>query len=80
MGASPNRGTYEDLSDRELQVFEHIGKGLTTIEIASRLHLSSHTVETYRQRMKAKLGIKHNSELGFKATQWVLEKQKIDEI
>lgn len=72
-----NHGCYEELSDREIQVFEHIGKGLTTVEIASRLHLSSHTVETYRLRMKAKLGIKHNSELGSKATQWVLEKQKI---
>lgn len=77
MAEPQNKGCYEELSDRELQVFEHIGKGLTTIEIASRLHLSSHTVETYRQRMKAKLGIKHNSELGSKATQWVLEKQKI---
>ena len=75
--ADPQKnGCYDELSDRELQVFEHIGKGLTTVEIASRLHLSGHTVETYRQRMKAKLGIKHNSELSSKATQWVFEKQK----
>lgn len=75
-----NRDLYEELSDREIQVFEHIGKGLTTIEIASRLHLSSHTVETYRLRMKAKLGIKHNAELGSKATEWVLDKQRTDDI
>ena len=75
MSQIKNKGCYEELSDREIQVFEHIGKGLTTMEIASRLHLSSHTVETYRQRIKAELGIKHNSELGSKATQWVLDKK-----
>jgi DNA-binding NarL/FixJ family response regulator len=63
----------DDLSDRELQVFENIGRGLTIIEIAERLKLSAHTVETYRQRIKTKLHFKTNSELTTKAAHWVLE-------
>lgn len=65
--------SIENLSDRELQVFQHIGEGLTTAEISERLHLSTHTIETYRQRMKAKLGIKTNSQLACKATKWLME-------
>lgn len=67
----------DDLSDRELQVFEHIGRGLTIIEIAQRLNLSSHTVETYRQRIRKKLNFRTISELASKAAQWVLEHDTI---
>lgn len=63
------------LSDRELQVFEHIGRGLTMREITDRLHLSSNTIETYRQRIKMKLNIHSNADLSSKAVQWVLENQ-----
>jgi DNA-binding NarL/FixJ family response regulator len=63
----------ESLSDRELQVFELIGRGLRTREIAERLHLSVHTVETHRQRIKFKLAIDTPTELARTATQWVLE-------
>lgn len=68
--------SLENLSDRELQVFQHLGEGMTTAEISVRMHLSSHTIETYRQRMKAKMGIKSNSELACKATKWLLEMQR----
>lgn len=67
----------EDLSERELQVFEHLGRGLTIIEIAQRLNLSSHTVETYRQRIRNKLNFRTISELASKAAQWVVEQDKI---
>lgn len=67
----------EDLSERELQVFEHLGRGLTIIEIAQRLNLSSHTVETYRQRIRNKLNFRTISELASKAAQWVVELDKI---
>lgn len=74
-GSSKRRmaSSMETLSDRELQVFQHIGEGLTIAEISNRLHLSTHTVETYRQRMKAKLGVKTNTELACKATKWMME-------
>jgi DNA-binding NarL/FixJ family response regulator len=36
------------LSDRELEVFGLIGQGLTTSQVAGRLHLSTKTIETHR--------------------------------
>lgn len=63
----------ETLSDRELEVLRQIGAGHTTVETAHHLHLSVHTVDTYRQRIKAKLGLRNASELARVATQWVLE-------
>lgn len=61
------------LSDRELDVMRLIGSGLTTSEVASQLHLSVHTIDTYRQRIKIKLGLRNGAELIRAATQWVLE-------
>ncbi|MGM0505787.1 MAG: response regulator [Bacteroidota bacterium] len=61
----------ELLSDRELEVFEWIGRGHSSAEIADQLHLSSKTVETYRSRIKEKLGLRHASELMFHAIKWV---------
>ncbi len=46
----------EALSDRELQTFEWIGRGLKTSDIADRMQLSPKTNETYRARIKEKLG------------------------
>jgi DNA-binding NarL/FixJ family response regulator len=63
----------ELLSDRELTVFQMIGQGLPTREIAARLHLSIKTVETYREHIKAKLGLTNSAELSRHAAQWVLE-------
>ena len=44
-----DKSPVETLSDRELQVFELIGQGLTVREIAGRLQLSPKTVETYEK-------------------------------
>lgn len=63
----------ERLSDRELDVFRMIGEGLSTQQIAERLWLSVSTVETYRQRIKAKLNLQHGTELVHSAVQWLLE-------
>jgi DNA-binding NarL/FixJ family response regulator len=65
----------ELLSDRELQVFQHIGQGLSLEDIAKRIRLSKHTVETYRQRMKKKLQIKSNNELICMASKLTLDLQ-----
>jgi len=68
------KGTsLESLSDRELEVFQLIGEGLTTREIAQRLHLSVYTIETHRQRIRTKLRLKSGVQLGRAAIQWVLE-------
>jgi len=53
----------ERLSDRELQVFQMIGQGMTVREIAERLFLSAKTVEAHRERMKEKLSLKSSAEL-----------------
>jgi len=63
----------ETLSDRELEVFRMIGRGMTSGDIADRLHLSPKTVQTYRQRIKLKLGIETAAELATRASRWVLE-------
>lgn len=63
----------ETLTDRELEVFELIGRGLTTRKIANQLGLSVHTIETHREKIKSKLKLKNSAELGRQALQWVLE-------
>jgi DNA-binding NarL/FixJ family response regulator len=63
----------ESLSDREIEIFGMIGRGQTTRQIAGELHLSVKTVETHRENIKAKLGVKNSAELGRQAVQWVLE-------
>jgi len=51
------------LSDRELEVFQMIGQGLSIKEIASHLFLSSKTIEVHREHIKEKLGLKSSAEL-----------------
>ncbi|MEM6645839.1 MAG: response regulator transcription factor [Bacteroidota bacterium] len=65
----------EELSDRELEVFELTGQGHNTRIIAERLHLSVKTVESYRSRIKEKLNLSTATELMQRAVQYV-EKQK----
>jgi DNA-binding NarL/FixJ family response regulator len=69
----PEEDPIHDLSDRELQVFEMIGQGLITKQIAAKLELSTKTVETYRENIKLKLNLKNGTELTRRAVQWVLE-------
>lgn len=63
----------EDLSDRELGIFELIGRGKSTRTIAEELRLSIHTIETHRENIRAKLSLRNGSELTRCAVQWVLE-------
>lgn len=67
----PTQTPLEVLSDRELEVFEMTGRGLPTREISERLHLSVKTVESYRSRIKAKLGLANGTELMKHAVTWV---------
>jgi DNA-binding NarL/FixJ family response regulator len=68
-----NRSPIETLSNRELEVFEMIGKGMSTKQIAARLGLSPKTIETYREHIKQKLNLANATELTRNAVQWVLE-------
>ena len=66
----PTRSPVELLSDRELEVFERIGRGEGTREIADQLHLSIKTVSCYRQNIKTKLNLKTSTELVTHAIHW----------
>lgn len=72
-GEDVYRSPMETLSDRELEVFEMIGRGLTTRQIAAKLELSPKTVETYRENIKAKLDLENSTALTRHAVQWTLE-------
>lgn len=71
-GASAE-GPVSSLSDRELEVFRLIGLGFDTQEAATRIHLSPKTVETYRARIRAKLGAENGTAVLRSAIRWVLE-------
>lgn len=64
------------LSDRELEVFRLIGEGLSTREIADRLHLSIKTIGTYREKIKEKQGLKNYTQLVKMAVYWSDKIQK----
>lgn len=64
------------LTDRELQVFELIGSGNETRQIADKLHLSIKTVDTYCEHIKEKLNLKNATELIQHASQWELTRRK----
>jgi DNA-binding NarL/FixJ family response regulator len=67
------KAPLEQLSNRELEVFELIGKGCTTRRAADHLNLSVKTVETYRENIKTKLNLENNNELICRAAQWVAQ-------
>ncbi len=59
------------LSERELQVFQYVGSGLGTSEIAAVLELSAKTIETYRENIKHKLRLADSASLVKAAQDWV---------
>lgn len=68
-GCSP----IERLSNREIEIFEMIGRGLTSREIAEKLDVSQRTIDTHRENIKQKLEIKNAVELTKHAVHWVLD-------
>ncbi|MBK1880947.1 response regulator transcription factor [Luteolibacter pohnpeiensis] len=61
----------ERLTDRELQIFELIGRGATVARIAEQLHISPKTVEAHRGNMKTKLDLADAARLMREAVIWV---------
>ncbi len=55
--------TYEDLTARQREVLQFIGEGLTNQEIADRLTVSPHTVQTHRVHIMNKLGLHNRAQL-----------------
>ncbi len=63
--------SIEKLSNRELEVFQLIGQGYKTIEIADMLNVSAKTIGTHRFRMQEKLNIKNSAQLVKYAIEWL---------
>lgn len=69
-GRDADARPIDRLADRELEVFQLLGRGLTTREIAAQLGLGITTVDTYRARIKEKLNLKNSARLRFEAARW----------
>ncbi|MEM0913344.1 MAG: response regulator transcription factor [Planctomycetota bacterium] len=70
----PTHG-IESLSDRELEVLSLLGMGLSTREIAKRLHLSVKTIDTYRDNLKHKLGLENATRLIRYAVRYAMDNE-----
>lgn len=68
--SSEPRFAIDELTDREMAVFQMLGQGYTIEEIQDRLNLSRKTIETYRRCAKEKLGFDTVSELLQHAVKW----------
>lgn len=67
----PSGSPIDRLSDRELEVIQLIGSGLSTREIAASLNLSVKTIESHRAHIKEKLNLRNATELVQFSVQWV---------
>jgi len=74
-GDDHSRPAVERLTEREREVFELIGQGLSSRQIAVKLEVSPKTVETHREHIKEKLDLTTATELTRYAVKWVLENQ-----
>lgn len=71
--AKSEKGPFDlisSLSDRQLQIFTLIGKGLGTVEIAGKLNLSIKTIDTHKENIKIKLHCASSAELRQMAIEW----------
>jgi len=73
-GRDSSARPIDRLADRELEVFDLVGRGLTTREIAAQLGLGITTVDTYRARIKEKLNLENARQVARFAVQWVAER------
>ena len=69
--SSPEDATPQTLTDRELQVYQMIGAGMNTRDMAAQLGISPKTIETHRENIKHKLNLRDGIALIQSATQWV---------
>lgn len=68
--------SIEILSDREFEVFQLVGNGFSSREIADKLNLSIHTIESHKRHIREKLKLKNAMDLVKHAVQWVLTQEK----
>lgn len=65
----------ETLSDREFEVFNLIAQSVGPTEIAQRLNVSVRTIETHREHIKEKLGLRNGAELTRYALEWAMRQK-----
>jgi DNA-binding NarL/FixJ family response regulator len=70
-GGTNQSNVTDNLSDRELEILELIGKGRDVREISRALHISAKTVETHRAHIKEKLNLKNARQVARFAVQWL---------
>ena len=70
-GKNSRSSDINSLSDRELEIFSFIGRGVSVSELANELHVSVKTIETHQMRMKEKLALRGAAELRQKAREWL---------
>lgn len=70
-GARELKRSVEELTDREFEVFELIGRGQPTADIADLLSISPRTVDVHRANIKSKLSVTSGAELARIAVRWV---------
>ena len=68
---SLDQDPFQALSNRQLQVFELMGQGMNTVQIAQKLQVSPKTVESHRKVIKTKLNVQTIAQLSRLAFQWV---------
>jgi len=73
VNANGEKRDIDSLSNRKLQVFELIGQGVATSQMAEQLNLSVKTIETHQAHIKKKLGLSSAHELNQRAIRWTME-------
>ena len=76
VSGSDDKRDINALSNRELQVFEMIGQGISPGKMAEQLNLSVKTIETHQAHIKKKLGLSSAHKLTHRAIRWILEREQ----
>ena len=70
--STTNMDPISQLTPREREVFQLLGAGFSTKQIAHQLHLNAHTIETYRERIRTRIRAQDGNELAYRAILWLL--------
>ncbi len=71
-GRQQTEDLIDELSNRELEVLDLIGRGKTARQVAESLNVSLKTVDSHRQNIKKKLGLENSAQLAQFATHRLL--------
>jgi DNA-binding NarL/FixJ family response regulator len=69
-GAGDQSAAIGSLSDRELEVFQLLGRGYSTRQISEQMNVGFKTVHAYCARIREKLNLANINELVFHAIRW----------